>query len=166
MRLHPLAMAMAMAIGTCALSVTAVAQQSPTGPQSPPTQQSPAAQQGATAQRLRDLGRIEYEANCATCHGVTGKADGPTASFVTRKVPDLTVLAKNNGGILPVAAMYDVIIGETDVPAHGSRDMPVWGREYRMRAAEHYVDTPYDPDAYVRARVLAVIEYINRLQQK
>lgn len=124
-------------------------------------------QQGATPQRPRvDFGKSEYDANCATCHGVSGKGDGPTAPFVSRRVPDLTTLAKTNNGILPVSAMYDVIVGEKDVPAHGSRDMPVWGREYRIKAGEYYAEMPYDPEAYVRVRVLAVIEYLNRLQVK
>ncbi len=44
--------------------------------------------------------------------------------------------------------------------------MPVWGTAYRIQAAEHYMDAPYDPESYVRARVLALIEYINRMQSK
>jgi hypothetical protein len=35
---------------------------------------------------------------------------------------------------------------------------------YRLRAGEHYVDSYYDPEAYVRVRVLALVEYISRLQ--
>ena len=44
--------------------------------------------------------------------------------------------------------------------------MPTWGSVYRSRAAEYYVDAPYDPNAFVRARTLASIEYISRLQVK
>ena len=44
--------------------------------------------------------------------------------------------------------------------------MPVWGYEYRVQAAEHYIDAPYDPEVYVRARILSLIDYIYRLQQK
>lgn len=123
--------------------------------------------QGTPPQRPKlDFGKTEFEAKCATCHGLNGKGSGPTAAFLTRHAADLTVLAKSNGGILPVAAMYDVIIGEKELPGHGSRDMPSWGLAYRVQAGEHYVDAPYDPDAYVRMRVLALIEYINRLQVK
>lgn len=126
-----------------------------------------AQQTSKTGQPKRiDLGKVEYESNCATCHGLTGKGDGPSAGFVDPKIADLTTLAKTNGGILPVAAMYDVISGEREVRGHGSSDMPVWGREYRIKAAEYYIDVPYDPEAYVRARILALIEYINRLQAK
>ena len=124
------------------------------------------AQQAARPATRVDIGKTEYEANCASCHGLTAKGDGPTKPFLTRIVPDLTTLAKSNGGVLPVSAMYDVIVGDKDVGAHGSRDMPVWGKEYRIQAGERYMDAPYDPEAYVRGRVLAIIEYINRLQAK
>ena len=113
-----------------------------------------------------DLGRVEYESKCATCHGVTGRGDGPTAQFLTRKPKDLTTLAKNNSGIIPMARMYEIILGETEIPGHGTRDMPVWGKEYQMQASEYYRDMLYDPEVYVRAQILALIEYINRLQAK
>lgn len=106
-----------------------------------------------------DIGKIEYESKCATCHGTTGKGDGPTAPYLMRKPTDLTMLAKNNNGILPVAAMYEIIRGDKEVPGHGTRDMPVWG--------QNLLDLPYIfPEVYARARVLATIEYIYRLQAK
>ncbi|MEN9889677.1 MAG: hypothetical protein RL559_1714 [Pseudomonadota bacterium] len=112
-----------------------------------------------------DLGKREYEAKCANCHGKTGKGQGPFVEFLKRSPPDLTTLAKGNGGILPMDRLYQSISGST-VAAHGSRDMPIWGREYNIEAANHYMDVPYDAEAYARARLLALLEYINRLQTK
>lgn len=113
-----------------------------------------------------DLGKVEYESKCATCHALTGRGDGPTAQFLTRKPADLTTLAKNNNGIIPMARMYEIISGDTEVAGHGTRDMPVWGKEYKLQASEFYRDMLYDPEVYVRAQILALIEYINRLQVK
>lgn len=113
-----------------------------------------------------DVGKREYEANCAGCHGATGKGDGPYNAFLNKSSSNLTVLAKNNGGVFPIARIYEVIDGRQQVPAHGQRDMPIWGADYMVKAAEYYVDVPYDPESYVRARILALIEYINRLQAK
>jgi hypothetical protein len=59
-----------------------------------------------------------------------------------------------------------VIDGRLDVGAHGSRDMPVWGAQYNVKAAEFYMDVPYHPEAFVRTRILALTEYISRLQSK
>jgi hypothetical protein len=58
------------------------------------------------------------------------------------------------------------MIEGANVRSHGSRDMPIWGLEYRIKAAEYYMDMPYDPEPYVQARILALIEYINRLQER
>jgi hypothetical protein len=44
--------------------------------------------------------------------------------------------------------------------------MPVWGRDYNLKAAEYYMDVPYDPDAYVRGKILSLIDYIYRMQVK
>ena len=126
-----------------------------------------AQQASSPAQTKRvDFGRAEYRARCATCHGLTGKGDGPTAAYLTRKTADLTTLSKNNNGILPVTAMYLVITGDTELPGHGTREMPVWGNAYRVEAAQHHLEWPYDVEGYVRARILALIEYIDRLQAK
>jgi hypothetical protein len=39
-----------------------------------------------------------FRAYCASCHGRDAKGHGPAAPALKATVPDLTVLAKNNGG--------------------------------------------------------------------
>lgn len=112
-----------------------------------------------------DLGRQEYQAKCAVCHGQDGRGNGPMAGFMTKRVSDLTMLSRGNNGIFPMNRVFESITGDA-VPSHGTRDMPIWGRQYRMDAADYYMDTPYDADAYVRLRVLATIEYLSRIQLK
>lgn len=116
------------------------------------------------------FGQREFEANCATCHGMDARGKGPVAGFLTKNPPDLTQLSRANGGVFPMERLYRVIDG-TDLPEataqggpHGSREMPIWGRDYRLRDAEYYGDAPYNPDLMVRMRVLALLEYLNRLQ--
>ncbi len=112
-----------------------------------------------------DAGKREFDANCASCHGASGKGNGPVSDLLKKSPPDLTSLAKSNGGVLPIARLYDVIEG-SGVQAHGSRDMPVWGRDYRIQAGEHYGEVPYDPEAYVRVHILMLLDYLNRIQAK
>lgn len=119
---------------------------------------------GAMAQQKADLGKREYDSNCAICHGRDGKGNGPYVELLKRSPPDLTTMARRNGGVFPVAKSYDVIEGAG--PGHGTRDMPIWGMAYNVKAAEYYVDVPYDREAFVRGRILALIEYLNRLQAK
>ena len=112
-----------------------------------------------------DLGKMEFDASCAVCHGNAGKGNGPYAPMLRTMPPDMTQLAKLNGGILPMNRLYEMIEG-AGVPSHGSRVMPIWGRAYRLQAGEYYFDSPYDAEAFVRTRILALVDYINRLQAK
>ena len=68
-----------------------------------------------------------FRAYCASCHGIDAKGHGPAAVALKRKVPDLTVLAKNNRNQFPEQRVRKVIMGEDVIAAHGSREMPVWG---------------------------------------
>src|ERR1700687_4265849 len=72
-------------------------------------------------------GKSEYQAACANCHGIDGKGKGPLSTQLTLMPADLTVLAKNNHGVFPLAAVYEVVDGRAEnkiVMAHGIRDMP------------------------------------------
>lgn len=113
-----------------------------------------------------DFGKMEYESNCAACHGIAGKGDGPLSSLLTKAPADLTSIAKNNGGVFPFQRTYEIIDGRRAVAAHGPRDMPVWGRDYLARTG--YLEHPYayDTESYVRARILALIDYMQRLQAR
>lgn len=121
----------------------------------------------ALAQQV-DVGKREYEAACVTCHGPGGAGNGPMAGYLTGRLPDLSTLAKRNNGVFPFERVYDTIEGTGAVKGHGSREMPVWGPRYSEKAVEHYMDfpRPYDTAAFVRGRILALTEYVYRLQQK
>jgi mono/diheme cytochrome c family protein len=113
-----------------------------------------------------DLGKAEFELHCAVCHGMDAKGNGFLGASLKVVPPDLTVLAKNNGGVFPADRISSVIDGRSQVTTHGSRDMPIWGTRYAVNAAEHFVDVPYDQEAYVRARILLLVDYLGRIQQK
>ena len=68
-------------------------------------QNSPAGEQNS------NIGKQEYESYCAVCHGLDGKGNGPLASILKKKVPDLTTLQKDNNGVFPVQRVYDIIDG-------------------------------------------------------
>ena len=112
-----------------------------------------------------DLGKREYDSNCIACHGKDLKG-GAYVDFLKVTPPDLTLLSKKNGGVFPLERVYAVIDGRQEVKAHGPRDMPIWGRDYQIKAGEHYVDMNYDPEAFVRGRIFALIDYLNRMQAK
>lgn len=124
------------------------------------------AQAGGKPPAKGEFGKREYEANCANCHGKTGKGDGIYKPYLTKSPSDLTMLSKTNGGVFPFDRVYKVVDGREPVAAHSTADMPIWGADYLARASGDYMDVPYDPELYVRTRILALVEYVSRLQVK
>jgi mono/diheme cytochrome c family protein len=102
----------------------------------------------APAQQNVDLGKVEYEKGCIGCHGVGAKGTGVHTPRLKNDPPDLTVLAKANGGLFPIEKIYGVIDGRAQLQAHGTREMPIWGKEYT---------TP---------EMISLLDYLNRIQEK
>lgn len=102
-----------------------------------------------------------YERLCSSCHGVKGHGDGPVAPLIKGRVPNLTILARMQGGEFPTEDIRRSIDGRWDRRAHGARDMPVWGWQlYDMSSAN---------DAQERAQVDSMIDrlvnYLASVQQ-
>ena len=120
-----------------------------------------------------DIGKIEYQSNCASCHGMDAKGDGPVSKELKTRPTDLTLLAKKNKGVFPLNAVYRIIDGRDQIASHGTKEMPVWG--YRFVPPSHYILRPADdyifappssPEAVVHGRIMAVIDYLDRIQEK
>ena len=118
------------------------------------------------AEPAKSLGRTEYEGQCAVCHGEKATGFGAFGGMMTGQVPDLTTLSRRNGGVFPFEHVYQTIDGSNVLKAHGTREMPIWGQRYRVEAARYYTDMPYDEQAFVRARILALDEYLSTVQVK
>jgi mono/diheme cytochrome c family protein len=116
----------------------------------------------------KSIGQREYEGKCAMCHGVTGKGDGWFSEYLKHRTSSLTQLKRNNGGVFPFDRTYQVIDGRKEVQVHGPREMPVWGGVYRVdseKTYDSYFGQFYVDEGIVRARILALIEYISQLQE-
>jgi len=103
-------------------------------------------------------GKEMYTAYCAVCHGTDGKGGGPAASALKVPPTDLTVLSKNNGGKYPALKVTSSIRGESATPAHGSKEMPVWGTLFWSMSQGH--------EGEVQERVTNLTHYIETLQVK
>jgi len=99
-----------------------------------------------------------YKAYCAACHGTDGKGNGPAASAMKVPPTDLTTLSKNNGGKFPEAKVASTIRGEAVIAAHGTREMPVWGRLFWSMSHGH--------EGEVQQRVSNLTKHIESLQAK
>jgi len=110
------------------------------------------------------IGLTEYEIACMPCHGLDGKGDGPQAKTLSVMPADLTRLAKANGGVFPARAIYDMIDGRGVIPAHGKREMPIWGARYR--ATGEPGEDPAEVDKRARALMQALVNYLETIQEK
>lgn len=120
------------------------------------------------AQPEENPGRQEFLRSCASCHGISGKGNGPVARSLRTPPPDLTKLSEANNGVFPLSRVYEVIDGRIERLVHGSRDMPVWGDRYMegmiSRDSGQFTSKEL-AEASVRARILALVEYILTLQR-
>lgn len=101
-------------------------------------------------------GKEMYINHCAACHGAEAKGDGPAATALKTAPTDLTMLAKKNGGKFPSNHVYSSIVGDLNVPAHGTPEMPMWGNVYRSMSRGHQTE--------VQQRVSNLTSYIESLQ--
>jgi len=107
---------------------------------------------------VNDPGAQAFKTYCASCHGSTGRGDGPVAAQLRQAPPDLTQFSARNDGAFPSVRLARIIDGR-DVAAHGLRDMPVWG--------DAFVAVPggLTPDQ-VEQRIAAIVKYLAGLQER
>ena len=103
-------------------------------------------------------GQEMYTAYCAVCHGKDGTGNGPAAEALKVPPTNLTSLAKNNGGKYPSLKVAASIRGESQTPAHGTAEMPVWGHLFHSMSNGH--------ESEVQQRVANLSSYIEGLQAK
>jgi mono/diheme cytochrome c family protein len=101
------------------------------------------------------IGSELYKFYCSSCHGHDARgrdassAQGPGA-------PDLTMLARRNGGVFPHDRVLTIITHGADSPtSHGGTGMPVWGAIFRALEPT---------EALVDIRVANLVQYLQSLQ--
>ncbi|SRR6266545_576663 len=101
-----------------------------------------------------ELGKREFDSNCAACHGSEGRGDGPHARAIKKTIPDLTTLSERNSGSFPWERVYHIIDGTEVPPGHATREMPMWGDVYQFRP---------EKNSYI---IMSLTQYIYRMQTK
>jgi mono/diheme cytochrome c family protein len=139
------ALELVLALGLAGVALPAASQQ---------TQPAPSAEPQFTRLIPSVKGQDLFQAYCAPCHGLNAKGEGPAAPALKAKVPDLTLLARNNGGQFPAERVRQAIMGDK-VVAHGSREMPIWGPIF------HQIESDVD---WGNVRLANLIEYLKSIQ--
>lgn len=100
-----------------------------------------------------------YVRHCASCHGISGKGDGPVAPSLAKSPPNLTTLARQ--GRFDEANLMAIIDGRRVVPVHGPREMPVWGAVF---SAGHE-DAPYQ-EYTTLLHTESLVDYLRSIQEE
>jgi mono/diheme cytochrome c family protein len=108
---------------------------------------------------LAELGKPYFMGYCASCHGSSGRGDGPAAVSLRARPADLTQIAARRGGRFSRAEIAQFIDGRFSVSAHGSREMPVWGEIFTRDIPEADV-----AESISRGKVLVLVEYLKSIQ--
>jgi mono/diheme cytochrome c family protein len=95
---------------------------------------------------------------CASCHGKTGKGDGPAAFVLKTPPPDLTTLSKRHEDKFPAGYVSAVLAFGESFASHGAVDMPIWGSRFKT------LDPVRDPTG--QQHIDDVGAYIQSLQVK
>ncbi|MBI3207830.1 MAG: hypothetical protein HYZ37_02890 [Candidatus Solibacter usitatus] len=123
----------------------AAAQDKPRIKQVPPSLTSPAS------------GTDMFKAYCSPCHGMFAKGDGPAAPALKKAPADLTRLSARNNGRFPALKVYNIIEGDPSIPAHGSKEMPVWGEVFRSMSHN---------EGEIKMRLNNLTKYVESIQAK
>jgi mono/diheme cytochrome c family protein len=104
-------------------------------------------------------GSYAFRTYCASCHGLDGKGEGPLAENLRFHPPDLTLIAKRNGGEYPTERVHRIVDGRRPLPGHGGPDMPIWGDAFKNP------ETGFD-DGHVKEKIRSVVDYLRTLQAR
>jgi len=107
-----------------------------------------------------DQGPALFRQYCTSCHGESGRGDGPVAASLKQPPADLTRIAARAGGRFDADAVRQMIDGRAPLPAHGPREMPVWGYELEARAPDAAPGR-----ATAQALTDRLVEYLRTLQR-
>jgi mono/diheme cytochrome c family protein len=96
-----------------------------------------------------------YKSYCASCHGTSGKGDGPLADALRYRPTDLTTITlRGKTGMFPADEVHKVIDGRKTMKGHGGSDMPIWGDAFKT-SRETF-----------KAKVDALVEFLESIQVK
>ena len=117
---------------------------------------------GVAKTQEMSYGEAEFLNSCAVCHGVQGRGDGPLGDVLMKRPADLTRISRRNGGSFPYSRVFAVIDGRYEVPGHGEREMPVWGRQFLVDDTDLY--GPAAGEIVTTERIHELTHYVQSLQ--
>jgi len=113
-----------------------------------------------TADAAFAFGEALFKERCAACHGEDATGNGPAAPALKVAPPDLTEIAKHNGGTFPAPRVVEIITYGGNIAAHGSGPMPVWGLVFSQEGGGGKIGA-----ARSRQALIALKRYLESIQK-
>ena len=105
-------------------------------------------------------GETLFHRCCSSCHGTDATGKGPIARLLKHPPPDLRTFARRRNGQFSSVELARFIDGRQEVPAHGSRAIPVWGKQFARIEVEST-----ERESLVSGNLLELVLYIESIQQ-
>lgn len=106
------------------------------------------------------VGKQHFEKYCASCHGTDARGSGPAAESLKEEPPNLREIAKRRDGTFPIDELAKKIDGRGAPAAHGSSEMPIWGRRF----SENIGGGALGEEA-VRGELYVLLQYLKSIQE-
>jgi len=103
----------------------------------------------------------DYADYCASCHGPSGRGNGPAAVGMQPAPSDLTQLAAQNGGVFPKSRVMGQLVGYT--MGRSESHMPIF--ETLREGPVVMYDDGSGQRVATPARLVALADYLQTLQQ-
>jgi hypothetical protein len=108
---------------------------------------------------LAEIGAPYFQSYCASCHGMSGRGDGPAAASLRKRPADLTRISARRGGRFPEGEIAQFIDGRFQLDAHGTREMPVWGEVFSRD-----IPDAGSGESIARGQILVILEFLKSIQ--
>jgi len=120
---------------------------------------APSASTAQEEKNTSSSGKDLFLQYCASCHGPEALGNGPAASALKDKPKNLTLIAASRGGTFPSAEILAFIDGRDVSAAHGSREMPVWGKRFGEA-----VEPGAGAEAVRHGTAMLIVDYLATIQ--
>lgn len=105
--------------------------------------------------------RADFAAYCAVCHGNDGRGGGVLAEGLETAPPDVTLVARRNGGVFPKSQVMGHIAGYT----MGRSDSPMPSFADLLDGPTVMYDDGSGQAVPTPARLVALADYVQSLQR-
>ena len=125
------------------------------------------AQSAPLPDQMKD-GETLFQQYCAPCHGADARGDGPVAGDLKTTPPSLREIARRRGGEFDAQEIAAFIDGRQMPRAHGTPEMPIWGRlfGYAAQAEGALSSEQIALEKETKARIARLVDYLRMIQEK